>query len=84
MRWIGFFSTLIIYLQVFSEAIRRIVNPPKIQRKKDPQYLEAVKKIFSLLDEKEVEKAATIANEAGISALEFEDLCTIHFWDWNN
>jgi len=75
---------LIIYFQVLSEATSRIVNPPRVKRKEDPQYLEAVKKIFSLLDDKEVEKAATIANEAGISVLEFEDLCTIHFWDWNN
>lgn len=84
MRWIGFFSTLTVYLQLLSEAISGIINPPQIKRREDPQYLEAVKKIFSLLDEKEVEEAAIIADEAGISALEFEDLCTIHFWDWNN
>lgn len=84
MRWIGFFSTLMSYLHLHSESISRIINPPQVQRKEDPQYVEVVKKIFSLLDDKKIEEAATLAERAGISTLEFEDLRTIHFWDWDN
>lgn len=84
MRWIGFFSTLMSYLHLPSESISRIVSPPQVKRKEDPQYVEVARKIFSLLDDKRVEEAATIAGRSGISTLEFEDLRTIHFWDWDN
>lgn len=84
MRWIGFFSTLMSYLHLPSESISRIINPTQVQRKEDPQYVEVVKKIFSLLDDKKIEEATTLAGRAGISTLEFEDLRTIHFWDWDN
>jgi hypothetical protein len=69
---------------VLSEAISRIIDPPKVKRKEDAQYIATVKEIFSLLDNKQNEKAKVIAHEAGISALDFEDLRTTHFWDWNN
>ena len=84
MQWSGFFFTLITYLRVLSEAISRIIDPPKVKRKEDAQYIATVKEIFSLLDNKQNEKAKVIAHEAGNSALDFEDLRTSNFWDWNN
>jgi hypothetical protein len=60
----------------------RILESSKIER--TPEYHEAVRKIYSLLDDKLYEEAEAVAKEHGISGLEFEGLKTSHFWGWDN
>lgn len=84
MPWIGFFSTLIAYLQSLFSPDKWFAKPPQKTEEENLLYSESVKKIFFLLDDKNLEEATKVAREAGISSLDFEDLRTIHFWDWNN
>jgi hypothetical protein len=60
----------------------RMLESSKIER--SPEYHEAVRKIYSLLDDKLYEEAEAVAKEHGISVLEFEGLKTSHFWGWDN